>query len=566
MVDLKTAPFNLDENSICWVTATLNKMSLKEKIGHLFFPVGLSSDHAELEEVITRFKPAGMMFRPGPSEEVQETHRFLQMTSDLPLLIASNLESGGNGSSINGTEFASQMQVAATDELYQAENLAQVCATEGSALGCNWSFAPVIDLDLNPENPITNVRTFGSDVKRVKSMAAAYIKKLQGNGVASAAKHFPGDGVDSRDQHIAMTYNTLSCEEWDASYGEVYRAVIESGVLSIMAGHISLPAYSRHFNPDIAIDQLMPASLAPELLQGLLRDKLGFNGLIVTDATAMVGFTTAMPREKAVPSAIAAGCDIFLFNKDLEEDFQFMLNGIETGLLSLERVDEAVTRTLAMKAALGLHHQSKEERVPASQQLEVVGCEQHKRMAEECANKAITLVKDRTQFLPVDINTHKRILVFTLSDDGDFFGHKNSVFDTAVDLLRAEGFEVTLFDPKDFMSRDTKLSVSSVTKNYDFALYLANQKPASNKTSLRLNWARPMGANAPWFSTELPTVFVSFGNPYHLLDVPKVPTYINAYTATEATIKAVTDCLLGRAEFCGISPVDAFMGRWDTRL
>ena len=566
MVNLKSAPFHLDDDGVNWVENTLEKMSLEEKVGHLFFPVGLSSDQKELEEVITKFKPAGMMFRPGPSEEVQETHRFLQETSDLPLLIASNLESGGNGSSLSGTEFGSQMQIAATGDLNQAENLAKVCAVEGSALGCNWSFAPVIDIDLNPENPITNVRTFGSDVDRIKSMASAYVKTLQENGVAVAAKHFPGDGTDSRDQHIAMTYNTLSCEEWDASYGEIYRAVIESGALSIMAGHISLPAYSRQFNPDISDEDLMPASLAPELLQGLLRDKLGFNGLVVTDATAMVGFTTAMPRKQAVPSAIAAGCDIFLFNKDLEEDFAFMLEGIESGILSLERVDEAVTRTLAMKVALGLHTLSRETRVPSSQLLEVVGCDQHKSLAVECANKSVTLVKDKNEFLPIDISENKRILAFTLSDDGDFFGNQTSVFDAALELLKAEGFEVTLFNPKDFMSRDTKLSISSITENYDFALYLANQKPASNKTSLRLNWARPMGANAPWFSQELPTVFVSFGNPYHLLDVPRVPTYINAYTASEATIKAVIDRLLGREEFSGISPVDAFMGRWDTRL
>ena len=214
MIDLKAAPFNLDEADISWVTSTLENMSLEEKVGHLFFPVGLSSEQKELEEVITKYKPAGMMFRPGPSEEVYETHRFLQQTSQLPLLIASNLESGGNGSSLSGTEFGSQMQVAATNDLAQVESLARVAAKEGSALGCNWSFAPVVDIDLNPENPITNVRTFGSDAHKVKVMASAYIKALQKSGVAAAAKHFPGDGIDGRDQHIAMTYNTLSCEEW----------------------------------------------------------------------------------------------------------------------------------------------------------------------------------------------------------------------------------------------------------------------------------------------------------------------------------------------------------------
>jgi len=566
MIDLQAEPFNLDEKSISWVISTLENMSLDDKVGHLFFPVGLSSDQKELQEIITTFKPAGMMFRPGVSEEVYETHRFLQQTSELPLLIASNLESGGNGSSLSGTEFGSQMQVAATNELGEVENLAHIAATEGAALGCNWSFSPVTDIDFNPENPITNVRTFGSDTKKVKSMASAYIKTLQATGVAAAAKHFPGDGIDGRDQHIAMTYNSMSCEEWDGTYGEVYRAVIDAGTLSIMAGHIALPAYSRKLIQDISDKDLMPASLAPELLQGLLRDKLGFNGLIVTDATAMVGFTSAMLRERAVPAAIAAGCDIFLFNKDLEEDFQFMLKGIESGLLTIERVNEAVTRTLAMKAALGLHALTVEERVSPRNKLSVVGCSHHKELAGLCAKKAITLVKDKEQFLPLNVNVQKKVLLFTLTDDGDFFGNQHTIFEHALLRLEDEGFEVTLFKPEDFMSQDKKLSIASITENYDFALYLANKKPASNKTSLRLNWMRPMGANAPWFTLELPTIFVSFGNPYHLLDVPRIPVYINAYTATEGTIDAVVDCLLGRNEFSGISPVDAFLGRWDTRL
>lgn len=566
MIDLKASPFFLKDEDIQWVEETLSEMTLEEKVGHLFCPVGLSPERDVLKATITKYKPAGFMFRPAPSHEVQEIHRFLQQNSKLPLLIASNLENGGNGTAVDGTEFGTNMQIGATGDVKYAKALASICATEGSAVGCNWSFAPVVDIDFNPENPITNVRTYGSNAEIVSAMSKGYIEELQSKGMAATAKHFPGDGIDHRDQHIAMTFNTLSCEEWDKTYGEVYRSVIESGALSIMSGHMSLPSYSRFFNPELTDEELMPASLSPELLQGLLRERLKFNGVIVSDATAMVGFTTAMPRHLAVPTAIKAGCDIFLFNKDLAEDFQFMLEGIENGVLSMDRVHQAITRTLAMKAALGLHKKQKEDLVGQACALEVIGCDSHKQMAKECAEESVTLVKNKTNFLPIDVASQNRVLVFMLSDDGDFFGNKNTTFDSAVEKLKAEGFEVDVFDPKKYMMRDVKFSISSLKDNYDFALYLSNIKPASNKTTLRINWARPMGMDAPWFSPELPTVFVSFGNPYHLIDVPKVPTYINAYTASEATIEAVIDRILGKKEFKGKSPVDAFLGRFDTRL
>jgi beta-N-acetylhexosaminidase len=559
MIDLKIAPFFLSDADIDWLTTTLNQMTLEEKVGQLFMPVGLSSDKAVLRETIDKFKPAGMMFRPGLAKEVQDIHRFLQHSSSTPLLLASNLESGGNGSAVDGTEFGCLMQIAASDDLEQVKQLARVSAREGKAMGVNWTFAPVVDIDINPHNPITNVRTFGSDTETVASYSATYIREMAALGMATAAKHFPGDGVDGRDQHITTTHNTLSIEQWDRSYGKVYQEVIKANTLSIMAGHIGLPSYSQYYNPQLRTEDVLPASLSKELLQHLLREKLGFNGVIVTDATAMVGFTTAMPRAQAVPQAIAAGCDIFLFNKDLEEDFDFMLDGIHRGTLSIDRVNEAVTRTLAMKASLGLHRVDKASLVPDESALDVVGSQSHRAMSAECAQRSITLVKDDAPFLPINQEKSKRVLLLTLTDDGDFFGKKNNVFDCAVVRLKEEGFEIDLFDPSKFTMRDTKLSVGQITDKYDFALYLANIKPASNKTSLRLTWTRPMGIDAPWFSAELPTIFVSFGNPYHLYDVPSVGTYINAYTATPQTIDAVIDKLIGRSSFVGTSPVDPWL-------
>ena len=554
MINLKEAPFNLNDEKIEWVYKTLSKMSDYEKIGQLFFPVGLTFDKNFLTEVINRYKPAGMMFRPGSKKEIKETHQYIQSISDIPLLISANLENGANGSSLEATEFASQMQLAACSNIEHLKNFIHVSATEAHILGCNWTFSPVVDLDINKHNPITNIRTFGSNTEKVKSLSELYVQECNQHGLATAAKHFPGDGIDFRDQHIALTSNTLSVDEWETSYGDIYRAVIKAGTLAVMAGHMKFPAYSKHLNPQLADRDLLPATLSPELLQGLLREKLGFNGVIVSDATAMLGFTAAMPRREAVPKSIEAGCDIFLFNKDLAEDFQFMLEGLELGTLTHRRLDEAVTRTLAMKAALNLH---KETQSVSDEKLQLVGAQAHHELAAKCAEDSVTLVKDEHQLLPINPQKQQRVMVYLLSDDGDFFGDKNSIFDHAIDALKHEGFKVTVFDPNKFTARDIAMSVSTFTHQYDLVLYLANIKPASNKTTLRINWARPMGINAPWFTSEIPTVFVSFGNPYHLMDVAEVPVLINAYTGTKETVDAVINKLLGHTEFRGISPVDA---------
>lgn len=192
-----------------------------------------------------------------------------------------------------------------------AYRLGKVSCSEGAAVGCNWAFAPVVDIDRNWRNPITNVRTYGDDPDRVLECGLNYMKAAKEENVLVAIKHFPGDGCDEVDQHILTSVNSLSCEEWDATYGKIYGGLIEAGAQTVMVGHIAQPAYQKLYNPDFP-DKLVPATLSPELLKGLLRKKLGFNGLIVTDSTCMVGFSCAMKREKAVPYAIEAGCDMFL--------------------------------------------------------------------------------------------------------------------------------------------------------------------------------------------------------------------------------------------------------------
>jgi len=492
----------------------------------------------------------------------------MQSATKLPLLIAANLEKGGNGLIAEGTSLGSQMQVAATDDVDMARKLGELCGKEGSAVGGNWAFAPIIDIDYNFRNPITNTRTLGSNPERVKNMGKAYVQAVQAQGVAASIKHFPGDGCDERDQHLVTSINDLSCENWDATYGEAYKASIDAGAKTVMIGHIMQPAYSRKLNPSIEDKNILPASLSVELLQGLLRGQLGFNGLIVTDATTMAGMTIPMPRSKAVPYSIAVGCDMFLFARNLEEDYRFMKQGVEEGILTKERLDEAVMRVLALKASLNLPE--KQESGQLIRTLEdatkIIRNPEHQSWSHECADKGITLVKEEKDVLPLTPQKYKKVLLYGIeSDQGVAYSVRAGVVDKFTNLLAEEGFDIDVFKPSAGMEGMT-VAFSQVTDKYDLIVYLANMSTKSNQTTVRIEWAQPMGANVPIYIESVPTVFISVENPYHLLDVPRVKTFINTYASTDETLNALIGKLVGRTQFKGINPSDPFCGRWDTRL
>lgn len=560
----KANPFFLKDKDVEWVRGTLEKMSTEEKTGQLFFLIAYEPDREFIEKVTKQIGAGGVMCRAMPKEKVIETVRLLQTESKLPMLISANLEAGGNGICSDGTKIGSQMMVAATGKKEYAAALGAVCAEEGLAVGANYAFAPVVDIDYNFRNPITNTRTFGSDAETVLSFSAEYMKECQSRGVACSVKHFPGDGRDERDQHLCTTVNDLSAEEWDKTYGRIYKSLIDGGAKTVMVGHIMQPAYSKLLNPSLSDEEILPASLSKELLCGLLREKLGFNGLIITDATTMAGFDAAMPREKAVPYSIAAGCDMFLFSKNLDEDYAFMKKGVEDGVITAERLDSAVAKILALKASLGLHEK---DNIPTAENANALGCAKHKKIAEEVADCSIALVKNKQNILPLDRAKIKNILVYDIESGENAIGYARSsgVFEQIKPLLEREGFSVTRFVPNDGKEGRTAKYADTADK-YDLILYLCNLATKSNQTTVRIEWLNPMGVNVPRFVKSVPTVFVSTENPYHLLDVPMVKTYINTYGMNDYTVKYLVEKLLGRSEFKANEPVDAFCGRWDTRI
>ena len=534
-MDLKRKPFYLDDTAIEWVNNTLNGLTEDEKIGQLFFPIGFSTEKEYLNH-LRSLGIGGLFFRPGVAEEVQQTYEYMQRTSKVPLLTAANLEDGGNGLSIEGTAFGNQMAVAATNQTSDAYTLGKIASSEGKAVGVNFGFSPVVDLDLNFRNPITNVRTYGSDVERVIKNAKEYIQAFHDNGIMTSIKHFPGDGVDERDQHLLTSINSLSVDNWKKTFGKVYQELIDFGSKAVMVGHIAFPAYSG--------DE-MPATLSPQLLQDLLRNELGFNGLTITDATPMVGFCSAMKRSEAVPYTIQAGCDMLLFNRVLEEDIQYMKDGLSKGILTKERLDEAVTRILATKASLGLHQTINHG---------TAKFEDFREEQLDLADRSITLVKDTQNMLPLSVEKHKRVLLQLLGS----FDSNERVLEKVKAELEKRDFEITVYEPEtNFFDLGT---VTSFSNDYDAVLYVANIQNASNQTVTRVHWHTlfGLGNNLPWFTKEVPTMLLSFGNPYHLYDLPMVDTVINAYCNYDHFIEMAIKKVTGESSFKGVSPVNPF--------
>ena len=546
MTDLKARPFYLNDEQSAWVQSALQGMTTEEKAGQLFCVMGQDYAPEVLKDMVASGRIGGILFRPEPAQSIQDRFKPLDAVAKIPLLKAANLEEGGTGGISDGTLFGWPMLSAATDDENVVENFGKVCAVEGRSVGINWTFSPVSDLDLNFLNPITNVRSYGSDLDRVKRFTAKYVDAVQGCGMAACAKHYPGDGVDFRDHHLHPTYNSLSAEKWYETYGAVYRNLIDHDLMSVMVGHIVQPNVAMQVNPALKFEDCLPASMSPELITGVLRGEFGFNGVITTDATIMGGYCMAMERRKAIPASIAAGCDMLVFNTDFEEDYGYLLDGIKAGVVTQERLDEAVTRVLALKAKVCF--------APPCE-VEIDGAAWHR----EAAEKAVTLVKNnQPDVFPVTPERYPKIRLIVLGKDEILDG---KVSEIGADYLKKQGFDVELYQPyEDDLHGTSKLQKDRLT------LYLANYEQASNQTTVRIEWCKKHALDGPRFLNEEPCVMVSLANPYLLQDAPRIKTYINAYTATRTVIETVIDKLVAGGPFTGVSPVDAFCGLPDAHL
>ena len=584
-MDYTKKPFNLTESDLTWVEQTFASMTQEEKLNQVFVDMLWNNPPKEVEAQQTAYQLGGYRYNNAGPDKLYEQNAAIQRTSKIPALIAANVEAGGNGAVSGGTKLGEGIACGATNDPQSAYAMGYFGCKEAAAIGCNWTFAPIVDVTMNWRNCVIATRAFGNDPDKVLEMGLAYMKGANKAGVACCMKHFPGDGCDERDQHLVTTVNDLSCEEWDATFGKVYKGMIDAGVPSVMVGHIQQPAYSRTLRPGIKDEEIMPATVAPELLQGLLREKLGFNGLIITDATHMVGITGKVRRHDSIPAMLMAGCDMILYYRNHDEDVGFLEEALADGRLTQERLDEAVKTVLAFKAHLKLHEKQKAGTLmPPKEGMKVIGCDAHKAMAAEIIDKSITLVKNIKNQLPLDPKKHKRIIIYTVESGGlvtkikdMIFGNKNRrPTDVLAEELKKQGFEPTVFKLNylKYLNKNgingkkaiAEYSTQEFASMYDAAIIMCNVAGFSTTNERSLHWSIPMGPEIPWYATEIPTIAISVAHPFHLIDLAMVPTYINTYNASGEAIRQTVAKLMCKSEFKGISPVDAFCGHWDTHL
>ena len=579
MVDLKATPFNLDDEGVKWVQDTIASMTDEEKIGQLFVNMGAQRTEEYLTDVLDNYHIGAVRYNPGKADEVWEQNYILQTKSKIPMLIAANTEAGGNGACTDGTYIGWEAKIACTHDPKYAYELGRISGIEANAIGCNWSFAPIVDIYRNWRNPIVSRRTWGADVDQTIEMSLAYMKGIQEQGIAPAAKHWPGDGIDERDQHLSHAPNWLSTDEWDETFGKMYKALFDAGLPSLMTGHIALPSFQKHFNPDMTDEDILPATISKEINTNLLREKLGFNGVVVTDASHMVGLTGAGKRSDLLPMAIEAGCDLWLFFNDPDEDFDWMMEGYRNGTLSEKRLQEALERILGLKAMLGLHKKKREEILPPKgEALARIGLPEHKAVAEEIADMGVTLVKNKQpDVFPVTPERYKRILVVPIGAAPSPFaaltGDTGHPADMYVEKLRERGFQVDRYESQLEKVRGKSLEetktilanayagkspISDLTDNYDMVLSIANVNGIGQAIE-RPYWPGTKGTlDMPWYVHELPVVLVSTASPNLLPDMPQVKTYIAAYDEKDFTADAVLDKMAGKSEFKGKPATELF--------
>ena len=590
MVDLRAKPYYLNDEDIAWVESTIASMTDEEKVGQLFWQLTAGNSEAYLKELMEKYHLGGCRYNGMPGQMVLNQNRILQKYAKVPVFIACNPEQGGNGVSVDGTFVSSQIKIGATGKTEYARAMGRVSGAQIKATGCNMAFAPVLDITYNWECEETLMRSYGNDPKMVAEMGKAYMDGIHETpGVYACAKHFPGNGQDYRDAHLSNNVNHFGHDDWMASYGMVYKTLIDGGLDAIMGGHILMPTYMAEINSDINADTIMPGTLCREIMTDLLRGELGFNGMVVTDASHMVGMTNRMKRADMLPAAINAGCDMFLFFNDPAEDFETMLNAYKNGVISEKRMVEALTRILGLKAAKGMHKIPKEELCGSDEALkEALQNPEFKAVAPAISMDALTLVKYKDEgVLPMTPEKYKRIMLVNIKGADTPMarlmaiamgaGKKKSPAEKLCDKLNEKGFEAFIYEsPLDKMVKQVEAG-----GKVDLNLYFAGKNAISEFVSgqdlvisfFNVGNGHPTfglskgGGEIPWYVHELPVIGVSVNKPTMLADAPMLRTYINTYDSNDDTLDALVDALMtGPEAFKGSDPIDAYCGMFDTHM
>lgn len=487
-------------------------------------------------QIITEADEAGL-------EELRGYVRDFLAGCDIPPLITSDFENGC-GSMVKGLmPLPYMMGLGAAGDPQLAYDYGKVTALEARVIGANWTFSPVCDLNINRRNPLVNNRAMTDDEKLACKMLPQVISGMQENGLVACAKHFPGDGVDYRDQHITTTENSLTMEEWYRTFGALYKELIEAGVQTIMAGHIALPDYPQKMDERFGLP--LPATLNRDLITGLLKQKLGFDGVVVTDALNMGGFHGWFDtHEQAEIEAFKAGCDMLLWPSEHYAD------NLERALLSgevpMERLDDAVERILRVKCNAGLFDGDYQRFCELTKNDQRFIAE----VQQTCAEKSITLVRDRAGHFPLSPEKTKKIGVVVVTE------HEPAKAEALAlkEELEQRGFLVDYFDENKLPAARRR----ELYENNDLVLYALFSRPF--RPIGFLDYTRDQAWTLAGAFTQDhaadKNVFVSFGSPYFGDQyLARAQTYINAYSMLDCTVRGFVRAACGEIPFAGVSPV-----------
>ena len=521
----------------------LSTLSVRQKAGQLVMP-WLGGGYAALDDSlylvaarwVDSLQVGGLYVSVGSPFDIAAKLNALQTRSRMPLLVSSDLEWGSGMRLSGGTTFPHVMAAGATGDPRDAYAIGRAAALEGRAVGIHVNFAPDADLNNNPLNPVINTRSFGEDPARVSGMVRAYIQGLRDNGMLSTLKHFPGHGDTEIDSHIGLPVLRAAYGRMDSVELVPFRAGIEAGADVVMSAHIAVPAFT-------GTDE--PSTLSAALLTGLLRDSLGFRGLVVTDALSMGAIVTRYGAGEAAVRALLAGSDLILMPADPDSAINAVTAAVEAGRVPRARLDASVRRLLAIKARLGLFTR---RTVSLDGIMGLVGRRELQRTADDLAARALTLVRDSTGVLAGWRRVPGRLALVAYADE-----LSANAGQTVAQVLRQGGAAVSYFRLWPMSGPLSYDSARAVVAREPRVAFVANIRPLSGRGTIAL--PDSLARFIMHTDSLKPTVLVSLGSPYLLSQTPTVKAYLVAWSGARASERAAALALLGRVAITGRLPI-----------
>ncbi|MFH9813861.1 glycoside hydrolase family 3 protein [Streptomyces sp. NPDC017230] len=540
----------------------ISRMSVEAKIGQLFVPYfyGTSATSPSqfdqdrnlrelgvrtVAELIAKYHIGGVIYFSGWTNNIQDPRQIADLTNGVqraslalptpvPSLISIDQEHGANVRIGSGaTQLPGAMALGAGRSLSDARAAGRISGTELAALGIHQNFAPVADVNVNPANPIINVRSFGADARAVGRMVAAQVTGYQQAGVVACAKHFPGHGDTAQDSHTGLPVITHTREEWDRIDAPPFKAAIAAGVDSIMTAHLQVPALDPSNEP---------ATLSPTILQGVLRDELGFDGVIVTDALNMAGVRTKYGDDRVPVLALKAGADQLLFPPDIGVAYNGVLAAVRSGEITEDRLDASVLRILRIKDKAGLLDGS--PYVSPKVVDRIVGARRHRLAAARIAERTTTLLVNEDEALPLG-RRQRNLLVVGASPAFP----TDDTRGTVPELAKA-------FDDLGYRTTHLATGRAPDAAKIDEAVAAARGRDAVVVTTDNVGATSAQRTLVSrLLATGVPVVHLAVRNPYDIAHLDGVPASLVSYCWTEVELHAAARVIAGRVEPRGKLPV-----------